>query len=198
MTWNKKRLGVACGGLIFVLGSAWVHFEVKARLEPATLLLGSGSSESRTGDFRLGDQLVDFSTVDLHGEMVTLTEFQDREVVVLDFWATWCGPCIDGMPDLQELHEEFDHRGVEILAVNVGEQVDTVQKFMAKQLYSFRVIMDPDREIKALYGVEGIPQLIVVDKKGRLRHTEVGIPVSEKGIKNRKKHLKRLLRHLIE
>ena len=69
----------------------------------------------------MGSPSPDFSASDLQGRSVVLSEFQDRKVVLLDFWATWCAPCVQTMPKLQEIHEEFEERNVEILAVNLGE-----------------------------------------------------------------------------
>ena len=144
------------------------------------------------------DIVPDFSATSLDGQIVNLSDFQGRQVVVLDFWATWCGPCIDGMPALQELHEEFDEKGVEVLAINVGERVDTVQAFIDSTGYSFRVVLDPAEDIKRLYRVDGIPQLIVVDQEGHPQHIEIGYPDSEKGANERKKRLKNRLEKLLK
>ena len=192
---NARKIGLACGGILFAVGTIWVHYEVKAVLEPAAAL-GSGSLR-HAGTLEIGEPMPDFSSVSLDGNLVSLSEFQGDEVVVIDFWATWCKPCIKGMPDLQDIHKELGEEGVEVLAVNVGERVDKVQGFMERESYSFRVVMDPDKEIKDLYGVGGIPQLIVVDKRGRPRHIEVGYPMSERQAEIRKQRLRNLIKELL-
>lgn len=197
MKFNRKSIGWACAGLLFAIGTVWIHYEVKAKLEPA-VALGAGGSLSQTSYFDRGETMADFSAIGLDGEIVTLSEFRGRETVMLDFWATWCVPCVAGFPELQELHEELGEEGLEILAVNVGERVDTVQDFMESEGYSFRVVLDPDEEIKRLYGVDGIPQLIVVDTDGKPRQIEVGYPVSDKGAEQRKKRKRKLLKKLLE
>lgn len=192
---NARKIGLACGGILFAVGTIWVHYEVKAVLEPAAAM-GSGSLR-HAGTLEIGEPMPDFSSVSLDGNLVSLSEFQGDEVVVIDFWATWCKPCIKGMPDLQNIHKELGDEGVKVLAVNVGERVDKVQDFMEREDYSFRVVMDPDKEIKDLYGVGGIPQLIVVDKSGRPRHIEIGYPMSQRQADLRKQRLRKLLRELL-
>lgn len=192
-----KRIGLACAGMLFALTTVWIHYEVKAKLEPA-VALAAGGSLAKTSYFDTGEIMPDFLAIGLDCETVTLSEFRGRETVMLDFWATWCVPCIAGFPELQQLHEELGEEGLEILAVNVGERVDTVQDFMESEGYSFRVVLDPDKEIKKLYGVDGIPQLIVVDNDGKPRHIEVGYPMSERGAEQRKKRIRKLLEKLLE
>ena len=196
---NARSIGLVIAGVILAVATVWIHYEVKAKLVPSSGLgmaldgLSVGGSK-----FQLGDQIADFSSTTLEGELITLSDFEDQQVVVLDFWATWCTPCVNGMPGLQELHEEFGDRGVQILAVNVGEDAEKIQEFMQSEGYSFPVVMDPNNNIGDLFGVKGIPQLFVVDKEGNLRHSKVGGPMSAGHGKSQAKKLGLLLEKLVQ
>lgn len=121
---------------------------------------------------------VDFALKALDGTTVKLSKLRGK-VVVLDFWATWCGPCKASFPYLQKVYEKYkDNSQVMILAVNTWEhdkgeaRETTVRKFIADNKYSFPVVFDEDFVSK--YGVEGIPTKFILDKKGRVRFKDVG------------------------
>ena len=108
-----------------------------------------------------------------------LSEFRDRKVVVLDFWATWCGPCLMAMPALQEIYNEFEGRGVEILSVNLGENPELIRRFIERKNYTFRVVADRDQAIGKRFGVSAIPVLLVVGAEGRIERIQVGYSPNE-------------------
>ena len=145
----------------------------------------------------MGQDIPDFSGVDLDGADVTLSEFRNREVVVLDFWATWCQPCIRSMPSLEALNEEFGYRGAEFLAVNVGEGPELVREFVEDMEFTVRVVMDEREDISGVYGVRGIPQLVVVGRDGRVAHIELGYPPIPRLSELREERLREMLEELI-
>lgn len=197
MNLDVKKISLIALFVVFAVGSVWIHYEVKAKIEPSAGLNGWGDVE-RSGGLELGDLVPDFSATKLDGTNITLSEFQNREVVMLDFWATWCQPCIRGMPNLQALHDEFDELGVEVLAVNVGEEVELIREFIEPSDYSFPVVIDTNEKISTSYGVVGIPRLLVVDKSGLLRHIEIGYPMEPTEVERRNERLRALLRELIQ
>ncbi|MXZ44868.1 MAG: TlpA family protein disulfide reductase [Gammaproteobacteria bacterium] len=197
MNLDTKKIALIALGIVFAIGSVWIHYEVKAKIVPAAGLSGGGIIE-RSGSIELNDEVPDFSATTFDGLNIQLSEFQDREVVVLDFWATWCQPCIRGMPDLQALHDDFDDQGVEVLAVNVGETVETIREFLEPSGYSFPVVIDTNEKISGSYGVFGIPRLLIIDKSGRLRHIEVGYPIAPRELERRNERLRTLLQELTE
>ena len=156
-------------GVLFAIGTAAIHHQVKIEG------VGGGSAMTdQLGNLGVGDEAPDFSAADLTGRPIVLSEFRGRKVVVLDFWATWCGPCLLAMPGLQEVHEEFSGRGVEILAVNLGEDPEIIQGFLDENGYTFPVVADQDFAIGGLFGVSGIPAQVVVNREGFVESIQVG------------------------
>ena len=105
---------------------------------------------------------------------MNLSDYRGQKVVLVDFWATWCGPCRMTMPGLQSLQDDFKGRGLEILSVDLGESSEQAGGFMRRKGYGFHVLLDPDSAIAAKYGVRGIPTLVAVDKQGVVRKIRVG------------------------
>ena len=189
---SKRRFFWIAAGVFFAAVTVWVHYEVKVKLQqPAEMIDGGPVEES--GNLAVGSEIPDFSSVDLDGAGVTLSEFQNREVVVLDFWATWCRPCIRSMPAVQALDEEFGGRGAAFLAVNIGERPDVVREFVDERDLTVRVVMDEDGEIAHSYGVRGIPQLIVVGRDGLVEHIELGYPPLPRQMEARERRLREML-----
>jgi peroxiredoxin len=115
-----------------------------------------------------------FELTDLDGNTVAVSDYLGR-VCLIDFWATWCGPCQQEMPILQSFYEEFHSKGVEILAVSV-DGPDTWEKvpgFVRDKKISFPVFLD-QAEAAAAYGVQTIPALFVLDRKGNIRFVHNG------------------------
>jgi len=92
---------------------------------------------------------------------------------VLDFWASWCGPCLASMPTMMELADEFAGR-VEFFAVNQQEDPDEVRDFLRARLWKLRVALDEDGALARTFGVEAIPYLVIVDAAGVVRKVHVG------------------------
>lgn len=120
----------------------------------------------------------DFTLEDLNGKTVSLKDLRGKTFVI-DFWATWCGPCVASFPGMQKAVNKFkDDANVEFLFINTwerGENVkENVAKFIKDNNYPFHVLMDLKNEVVAAYGVEGIPTKFVVDKNGNIRFKSVG------------------------
>ncbi len=132
---------------------------------------------------RLMDEAaVDFTLTDLNGKTWKLSDLKGK-IVLLNFWATWCGPCLMEMPGFQRLHERFGDDGeVLVLAVastvNEGlsdqESRDAVVKFIGQQNYTFPVPYDSDGSVWGIYRQQGIPANYILDKQGKVRLLQVG------------------------
>jgi cytochrome c biogenesis protein CcmG/thiol:disulfide interchange protein DsbE len=136
------------------------------------LALFSGCSQTVP---RSNSPAPDFMLPDLNGQSVSLSALRGRPVL-LNFWATWCGPCRSEMPYLQELQMDpaWRERGLLILAVNLQEPETTVSKFMADNGFSFTVLLDARGEAGRLYNVASIPATYIIGKDGIIKNSRVG------------------------
>ena len=107
-----------------------------------------------------------FSLTSLDGRTYTLAGLRGK-IVLLNFWATWCPPCRKEMPDMEKLYRRFENKGLVVLAIS-DEARETVAPFIAKQKYTFPILLDPDRKVHDAFQVEGIPQSFLFDRSGRL------------------------------
>lgn len=110
----------------------------------------------------------DFTFPGLDGKNTSLSDYKGK-VVLVNIWATWCPPCVEEMPSMQKLYNEFNGKNFEILAVSIDAAgVDAVAPFMKKHKLSFPALMDPKGTIKSMYRVTGIPESFIIDKQGIL------------------------------
>jgi thiol-disulfide isomerase/thioredoxin len=134
------------------------------------LLAGCGINVEKDDDITPASDLVaapDFPYLGDDGSTVTLSDLQGQ-VVVLNFWATWCAPCRYEMPYLERAYKEYADKGVVILAVNVAESADTVTEFLTEQNLNLPVLLDTDRAIAAKYGINSYPTTLLVDRDGNI------------------------------
>jgi len=113
-----------------------------------------------------------FKLPDLSGQEVSLDQYKGR-VVMLDFWATWCGPCRMTMPLLETLQKEYAGNLI-LLAVNLQEPKDAVRDYVRAQNIHSRVLLDREGSVGEVYGTDSIPMQILIDKQGIVRHVQVG------------------------
>jgi peroxiredoxin len=114
----------------------------------------------------LGQKAPNFSLKTVDGKTVTLAD-QKGKVVVLDFWATWCAPCLAGLPHTQEMSTkpEWASKGLVVWAVNSEEDADTIKKFLSQNhQYTFTVPMDSDGAVEKNYQLPGVPVVIVIGR----------------------------------
>lgn len=96
------------------------------------------------------------------------------DVVLVNFWATWCVPCVREMPSMQRLQDALSDRGFRVLAVNVAEPVGRLQRYLAVQGLTFTVLLDPESRVFHAWGVEALPTSFLIGRDGRVRHRIVG------------------------
>jgi thiol-disulfide isomerase/thioredoxin/outer membrane lipoprotein-sorting protein len=131
------------------------------------------SSASDPGLAFRGKPAIDFTLKDLKGRPRTLKSLRGK-TVLLDFWATWCGPCRLTMPQVAKVHAQYKNKGVEVMSINVGENAQKAGDYIAKNGYSFTTLLDEDRTVSTQYKVNGIPTLVVIDAKGNISDYLVG------------------------
>jgi thiol-disulfide isomerase/thioredoxin len=148
------------------------------------VLRGSGSrvdlvaSEPPTNPARTPDLTGDtfapnFTLRDLDGNALSLSGLRGR-VVLLDFWATWCGPCRMQMPHLEKLHREFGGRGLVVIGINVAEPQDLVRRFLDANRFTFTALLDPNGVVAGRYRAHFIPTTVFIDAQGKVAVVQYG------------------------
>lgn len=121
----------------------------------------------------VGKPAPDFQVTGLDGKSVSLASLRGH-VVLIDFWATWCGPCKEGLPVTDKLHKELGPKGLKVLAVT-AEDKDTVSKYLSENKYAFKTCLDAGGAVNQTYKVTGIPTVVIIDAKGNLSSYNMGL-----------------------
>lgn len=135
-----------------------------------TLLLSGCYSGSRPP--RIGSVAPDFTLQDTDRK-ISLSEMRGK-IVVLNFWATWCPPCVDEMPSLVQMQQKMKNRGVEVLAVSVDVDQGAYSKFLKDHKIDLLTVRDPEQKSNNLYGTFKFPETYIVDRNGVMRRKFIG------------------------
>jgi peroxiredoxin len=110
----------------------------------------------------------DFTLNAQGGKSVELTQFKGQ-VVMLNFWASWCGPCRQEMPLLDSIYKKYSKLGFTMIGVNVEPDSKAANDWLKQTPVSFPILYDTDSKVSKLYGVSGMPSTVIVDRKGTVR-----------------------------
>ncbi|TWT38275.1 Thiol-disulfide oxidoreductase ResA [Posidoniimonas corsicana] len=126
----------------------------------------------------LGKKAPLFDALDTAGQPIDLGALVGKKVIIFDFWATWCGPCVQAMPIIDKVADEYAAKGVVLYAVNQGEEAAAVTNFLASKEFDVNVAMDVDGQAGARYAIEGLPTTVIIGLDGRVQVVHVGLAPS--------------------
>lgn len=128
----------------------------------------------------VGKPAPDFELPNLNQEGIKLSGYQGK-VVYLDFWASWCAPCRETFPWMNQLREKYGKDGLEILAVNIDTKRADADKFLGQTPAGFTVLFDPKRGVAKTYALKGMPTSFLIDRSGNVVSTHLGFQKDRAG-----------------
>src|SRR5580693_2934342 len=114
-----------------------------------------------------------FSLASRSGGDVSLAQYKGQ-VVMLNFWASWCGPCRQEMPLLESIYKKYNRMGFTLIGVNVEPDSNAANQWLKQTPVSFPVLYDKDSKVSRMYDVSGMPSTVIIDRKGNLRFLHHG------------------------
>jgi len=156
-------IGLLGGALVFVGAPTWPGLAVGA----------SGPTATPAPAAVVGAPAPDFTLKNLSGENVTLSKLQGQ-VVLINFWATWCAPCRAEMPELQRRYDALKDQGFTVLAVDDDEAAQEVAAFAEAYKLTFPILLDPGESVVGLYRIYAFPTTFIVDRQGVVQKLHIG------------------------
>jgi peroxiredoxin len=114
-----------------------------------------------------------FTLTDLSGVSTALSQYKGQ-VVMVNFWATWCGPCQQEMPLLDQMYKKFKPAGFTLIGVNVDKDAPPVKDLLARKPVSFPVLLDPTNGVSKAYHLDEMPSSVIIDRNGTIRYVHRG------------------------
>ena len=139
----------------------------------ATLALTVFAASSLASSGMQGQPAPDFALKSSTGDNLRLSEFRG-DVVMINFWATWCGPCRQEMPLLDELYQRYNRVGFNLLGVNIDDDSNRAMAMISELGVDFPVLFDSSKEVSRLYNVDAMPVTVLVDREGNVRFVHQG------------------------
>ena len=115
----------------------------------------------------------EFTLTALSGQQGALSQYKGQ-VVMVNFWATWCGPCQQEMPLLDQMYKKYKPAGFTLIGVNVDKEAPAVKELLARKPVSFPVLLDPANAVSKAYHVDEMPSSVIIDRKGEIRYVHRG------------------------
>jgi len=146
---------------------------MKLKITAVALLLSAFAASSLASGGLEGQVAPDFALKSSTGENLRLSEYRG-DVVMINFWATWCGPCRQEMPLLDELYSRYNRVGFNLLGVNIDDDSRRAMQMVEELGVNFPVLFDARKEVSKLYEVEAMPVTVIVDRQGTVRYVHHG------------------------
>ena len=169
---NRKSLILTAAALLLIIVGALVGYTYLSRGESAPQLSENDGEAAVEGEGESAPQPApDFTVYDAEGNGITLSVLMDGKPTVLNFWASWCGPCRSEMPHIQEAYERLGGE-VSFVMINMTdgqrETQESAEEYMAESGWTFPIYFDSDYDAAMTYGAYSLPQTYFIDAEGRL------------------------------
>ena len=169
---NRKSLILTAAALLLIIVGALVGYTYLSRGESAPQLSENDGEAAVEGEGESAPQPApDFTVYDAEGNEITLSALMDGKPTVLNFWASWCGPCRSEMPHIQEAYERLGGE-VSFVIINMTdgqrETQESAEEYMAESGWTFPIYFDSDYDAAMTYGAYSLPQTYFIDAEGRL------------------------------
>jgi peroxiredoxin len=138
----------------------------------AALILVTAGCYTGSRPQHVGSAAKEFTVRD-SDHQVSLNQFRGQ-VVVLNFWATWCPPCTQELPSMMDMQNQLRSRGVVVLGVSIDVDDDAYHRFLKQRSVNFVTVRDPEQKVAGMYGTSGWPESYIIDRQGVLRRKVVG------------------------
>jgi cytochrome c biogenesis protein CcmG/thiol:disulfide interchange protein DsbE len=149
------------------------HADSKSAQKTETASAATSAPEPQQG-IEVGSKIPAYEAVLLDGTKFDLAKTRDH-VVLVNVWATWCGPCRYETPELVALHQKYQARGFEVVGVSVDESgTESVKSFVAENKVTYPIVLDPDGKITTLFDTTVLPTSVLVDRQGRILWKKFG------------------------
>lgn len=158
------------------MNTSYTHRQLGARQDHATLravlslAFAVLIAQTASAGWKAGDKLPDLKGFGLEGQIPNLS----GKIVIVDFWASWCGPCKASFPILEDVYKRYKDRGVIVLGVNVDETAEDMKKFLENRQVSFPIVRDGKQRLVEAASVEGMPTSFMVDGTGVIKSVHKG------------------------
>jgi cytochrome c biogenesis protein CcmG/thiol:disulfide interchange protein DsbE len=170
VTWDNKNTWRGTMAVLLVLGIAWI---AASRVPAEQALARTQRPPSPQASFAAPD----FSLATRGGDPVTLSSLRGQ-VVLVNFWATWCPPCRAEMPAIQEVYDKYRDQGFTVLAIDVQESEDQVANFADRNGLTIPILIDHDGSVSNRYQVKAMPSTFFIDQNGVIQEVTLGGPMS--------------------
>ena len=152
---------------------AYQQWKLQNAPEPKSASPDDGSAPAMSESALVGKPAPPFELELLDGKKFKLADLKGK-VVVLDFWASWCGPCVESMPQVVRVADEFKAQGVELVTVNLQESSKQITTFLERQKLKVTVALDIDAAVSEKYEATSIPQTVIIDREGKIANLWIG------------------------
>ena len=124
-------------------------------------------------------------------ESLDLSQYEGKQAVYIDFWASWCGPCRQSFPWLNNMHAQYAEQGLKIIAVNVDADRDEANEFLGDHAAQFEVIYDPEGKLAEKFSIQGMPSAVLITRSGEIFSQHIGFK------NERAKHYEEAIKQLL-